>query len=83
MNYESCPIWLQVDVKDLDATYKRALEYGMTKVQDIQNHLGKNFVEVKDIYGYTWVISQTFKEVTYEERLDFYNKFHSGIDDRE
>ncbi len=80
---ESCPIWLEVNVKDLDYTYKKALENGMTTVQEINNHLGKNFAEVKDVYGYSWVISQTLKEVTYEERMDFYNKYHSEFDAKE
>ncbi len=55
----------------------------MTTTLEINNHLVKNFAEAKDIYGYTWVISQTLKEVTYEERMDFYDKFHSEIDAKE
>lgn len=79
---ESCPIWFEINVEDLDSTYKRAIEYGMIPVQEINNHMGKRFAEVKDIYGYTWVISQVLQQVTYEERIDFYNKFHSELDDQ-
>ncbi len=50
---ENCPIWFEVNVKDLNSTYKKALEYGMSTTQEINNHMGKNFAEVKDIYGYT------------------------------
>lgn len=80
---ESCPIWFEVNVEDLDRTYKRVLENGMTTVQEINNHMEKRFAEVKDVYGYTWVITQVLREISYEERMEFYNKFHSELDNQE
>ncbi len=68
---------VEVNVKNIESTYKKALEHGMTTVQVINEHLGKKFAEVKDVYGFSWVISQTLREVTYNERKDFYDKFYS------
>ncbi len=77
INNESYPVWFEVNVKNIESTYKKALEQGMITVQVINEHLGKKFAEVKDVYGFSWVISQTLREVTYNERKDFYDKFYS------
>ncbi len=73
-------IWLHIDVDDVETTHERAKEKGMTTVQPMQEHLGQKFVEVKDAFGYTWVLTQTLRESGYEERMGFYNEYHSGLD---
>lgn len=77
---ETDSIWLHLDVADVESAYKKANEKGMITMQPMQEHLGQKFVEVKDPFGYTWVMSQTLREVSYEERMDFYNMYHSGLD---
>lgn len=52
----------------------------MITIQPMQEHLVQKFVEVKDPFGYTWVITQTLREASHEERMDFYNGHHSGLD---
>ncbi len=79
-NNKTSPMWFQIDVKNIDVTCKKALDSGMKINTDIQEHLGQKFIEVIDEYGYTWVISQIINEVSYEERMAFYNEYHSGLD---
>lgn len=73
-------IWFQVEVLDVESTLNKAVERNMVIVNPLQEHLGQKFAEVSDGFGYTWVISQTIREVSYEERMEFYNNYHSGLD---
>lgn len=53
---ETDSIWLHIDVADVEAAYEKAKEKEMITIQPMQEHLGQKFVEVKDLFGYTWVI---------------------------
>ncbi|MFV0556214.1 MAG: VOC family protein [Lactovum sp.] len=73
-------IWLSLQVDDAKCVLKKAKTHGMEIVTEMQEHLGQKFFEVKDPFAYTWVISQTIREVSYEEKMAFYNDYHSGLD---
>jgi len=56
--------WIYVYVEDVDATYKRALNYGATSVEEpVDKHYEERAGGVRDTYGNTWWIS-TYKKST-------------------
>ena len=56
--YPAFPVWLHVYVPDVDATYRRALDYGAVSVQEPNEQGdGDRRGGVKDAAGNTWWIA--------------------------
>lgn len=68
------PIWLNVVVPDIASTWKRAMEAGCTEIQpvtEIPSH-GVSNAMFSDPYGYIWLLHQIHREVSFEERMAYY-----------
>lgn len=65
-------IWLQIIVADTDAVLKKAVENGAVVGQEPSEFMGTRYAEITDPYGYTWTINQIIREISYEERYQFY-----------
>lgn len=65
-------IWLQLIVDDTEAVLKRAVEYGADVGQEVSEFMGTKYSEITDPFGYTWTINQIVREISYEERYQFY-----------
>lgn len=69
-------IWLQIIVDDTEAVLKRAIENGAVVGQEASEFMGTKYAEITDPFGYTWTINQIIREVSYEERYQFYEEQH-------
>lgn len=65
-------IWLQMIVDDTEAVLKKAIENGASIGQEVSEFMGTKHAEITDPFGYTWTINQIIREVSYEERYQFY-----------
>lgn len=65
-------IWLQIIVADTDAVLKKAVENGAVVGQEPSEFMGTRHAEITDPFGYTWTINQIIREISYEERYQFY-----------
>ncbi|MBE7720254.1 VOC family protein [Lacrimispora indolis] len=65
-------IWLQLIVDDTEAVLKRAVENGAVVGQEVSEFMGTKYAEITDPFGYTWTINQIVREISYEERYQFY-----------
>jgi uncharacterized glyoxalase superfamily protein PhnB len=63
-------MWLNIAVPDIQGTYGRALAAGCAEVQPVTNmpDLGVQNAVFADPYGYTWMLHQIDREISYEER---------------
>ncbi|WP_250227860.1 VOC family protein [Anaeropeptidivorans aminofermentans] len=73
-------IWLQMIVDDTEAVLKRAIENGASIGQEVSEFMGTKYAEIIDPFGYTWTINQIIREVSYEERYQFYVEQHESAD---
>ncbi len=71
-------IWLQMIVDDTEAVLKRAIENGAVVGQEVSEFMGTKYAEITDPFGYTWTINQIIREVSYEERYQFYVEQHES-----
>lgn len=64
------PVWFNVAVPDIKATYARALAAGCTEVQPVTEMpaMGAANAMFTDPFGYTWLLHQIYREVSFEER---------------
>lgn len=67
-------IWLQIIVDDTQAVLKRAVENGAVVGQETSEFMGTKYAEITDPFGYIWTINQIIREVSYEERRQFYTE---------
>lgn len=65
-------MWLQMEVADVEATLKLALDNGASMTQEMSEFMGTKHVEITDPYGYVWTINQVINKITYEERYEIY-----------
>ena len=71
-------IWLQMIVDDMEAVLKRAVENGAVIGQEVSEFMGTKNAVITDPFGYTWTINQIIREVSYEERYQFYVEQHES-----
>lgn len=67
-------------VDDTEAVLKRAIENGASIGQEVSEFMGTKYAEIIDPFGYTWTINQIIREVSYEERYQFYVEQHESAD---
>jgi uncharacterized glyoxalase superfamily protein PhnB len=71
---ETDSIWLQLEVDDVEATLKKALELGAIQGQEISEFMGVRHAEITDPSGYVWTVNQVLREVRFEERYRVYEQ---------
>lgn len=65
---DAAPALLYVYVKDVDATYKRAIEAGATSLEEPADRFyGDRRAAVKDVFGNQWWLATHFEDVPLEE----------------
>lgn len=76
------PIWINLLVPDIKATFDKALQHGATAVQPI-NHMadmGASNAVILDPFGHQWLLHQIHKVVSFEEREQMYKEMQAGKD---
>ena len=68
------PIWFNVLVPDIKATYEKAMWAGCTEVQPLMDMMEGSVTNAMftDPYGYMWMLHQIHREVSFEDRLKMY-----------
>ena len=69
---ETDSIWLQMIVDDVEEVLKKAIENGAVVGQETSEFMSTRHAEITDPFGCTWTINQIIREVSYEERYQFY-----------
>jgi PhnB protein len=73
------PLTLSIYVKDVDATFKNAIEAGATQAMPVKDEFyGDRIGQVLDPYGYKWGIATHIEDVSQEEMQTRMNKLFSG-----
>lgn len=64
------PVWFNVAVPDIKVTYALALAAGCTEIQPVTEmpSMGAANAMYADPFGYTWLLHQIYREVSFEER---------------
>ena len=76
---ETDSMWLSMEVENADESLRKAIQYGGTPLQEPLEFLGTIHAQVRDPYGYTWTLSHVENQVTFEERYEFFEKFHADM----
>ena len=75
---ETDSIWLAIEVTDCDKIFKKALQLGAKAGHEPLENLGILAAQIRDPFGYTWTINEEVEKKSFEERFEFYEKFHNG-----
>lgn len=67
---QALPMWLNVLVPDIEATYLKAMAAGCKELQAVtrMEAFGMSSAMFADPFGYTWLLHQIHREVSFEER---------------
>ncbi len=70
------PMWLNVLVEDIRATYAKALEMGCQEVQPVTDMMDFGVMNAvfTDPFGYMWMLHQILREVSFEERCRMFEE---------
>lgn len=65
------PVWFNVLVPDIQATFAKAMELGCAEIQPVQDlpDYGVANAMFHDPFGYQWMLHQVHKEVSFAERI--------------
>ncbi len=79
-HYEGVPIRMNIVVKDVDAVFKQAVKAGAKATRPVQNQFyGWRSGNLKDPFGYHWMISTQVEVVTPKQMQKRWNKmFEEG-----
>lgn len=63
-------VWFNVAVPDIEAVHRRAMEQGCQELQPVTQQPGFGVANsmFTDPFGYTWMLHQIYREVSFEER---------------
>lgn len=66
--------WFNVAVPDIKAVFQSALDAGCTPIQPVTDMMdfGVSNAILADEFGYVWMLHQIHREVSFEERLEFF-----------
>ena len=70
------PIWYNITVPDISKTYKNAMDAGCVEISpitEVETH-GVQTVMFSDPFGYIWQLHEVVREVSFEERVQSYEK---------
>jgi PhnB protein len=70
------PIWFNITVPDIEATYTKALNEGCTEIQPVTEMaaMGLSNAIFSDPFGYIWMLHQVHREVSFEERTKLWEE---------
>ena len=73
---ERKPMWLNVLVPDIKATFEKAIESGFNEIQPITEmpEMGVSNAVCTDPLGYMWMLHQIHREVSFEERTKIWDE---------
>ena len=73
---ESKPIWMNVLVPDIKATFEKAIKSGFKEDQPITEikEMGVSNAMCTDPFGYVWMLTQIHREVSFEERTKIWDE---------
>ena len=68
---ETQPVWFNIIVPDINATFAKAAEAGCTPLQQVTEmpDYGVSNAFFSDPFGYLWMLHQVHRDVSHEERL--------------
>ena len=69
-------VWFNVMVPDIKETYMKALDLGCKEIQPIteMHEFGIENAIFLDPFGYVWMLHQVYKEVSFEERVKYFEE---------
>jgi len=67
-------MWLNIIVADINETYDKAIAAGCSEIQPVTEieELGVSNAFFSDPFGYIWMLHQTLREVSFEERVSMF-----------
>lgn len=65
----------------MEAVIKRAIENGAVIVQEISEFMGTKNAVITDPFGYTWIINQIIRELSYKKCYQFYAEQHESTEE--
>ena len=70
------PIWFNILVPDIKATFAKAMEAGCTTVQELTEmpDYGVSNAVFSDAFGHLWMLHQIHKVVSFEERVKLFEQ---------
>lgn len=70
------PIWFNVIIEDITETYNKAMNAGGKGIQPptAMKEMGVTNALFADPFGYTWMLHQIHEEISYEERVKFFEE---------
>lgn len=74
-------IWFNILVDDIKKTWEKGIKEGFVEISPINymEAMGVSNGVFIDPFGYTWMIQQIHKEVSFEEREEYFKKeFNQG-----
>ncbi len=73
------PFWFNVIVPDIESTYQKAISAGFMTMQELITtaESGMTNAIVADTCGYIWMLHQVHREVSFEERMEHWEKRQS------
>ena len=65
------PMWINLTVEDIAATFQRAMEAGCTQIQPVTEleQFGLKNAIFTDTFGHVWMLHQIIKDISFEERI--------------
>lgn len=69
-------MWVNVLVKDIETTYKKAMDLGCKEVQPVTEipDFGVSNAIFIDPFNYIWMLHQVHKEVSFEDRVKLWEE---------
>jgi uncharacterized glyoxalase superfamily protein PhnB len=73
---ERKPMWMNVLVLDIKATFEKAVESGFNEIQPVTEipEMGVSNAVCSDPFGYVWMLHQIHREVSFEERTKMWDE---------
>ncbi len=74
------PMWVNVLVPDIAATYQNAMSAGCVEIQPVteMEAFGASNAMFADPFGYVWLLHQIHREVSFEERCKIMEAAREG-----
>lgn len=69
-------MWVNIVVPDIKETFNKAIELGCTEIQALTEipEMGISNAIFLDPFGYVWMLHQIHREVSQEEKMEFFEK---------
>ena len=79
------PIWINIMVEDIKATFLKALESGCTAGQPVNHiaNMGVSNAVILDPFGHQWLLHQMHRVVSFEEREQMFKDMLADQDKTE